>query len=781
MTESMVGSEQRSRWRERRVLVAACWSQIVVAAVVFTLSVVGSARAPRLGLEWRHDSGEVIGVTPGGPADMAGIRVGDRIFDVDGRHVGPGTPPFYDARVGVPLQVTARRHDLTLEFSLLPTRARPWLFILPRRGGGPVRMLSEVLRILVSVCFLVLAAVILWMRPHLSAARVASLALAFMVGGNSLISIVGFGSMTGAFPIAVALALHIVDSLFIVGFLALMLHFGLLFPRPFPAVRTNPQWQLVPYAATFPLALLAAMNLVRLFVPSLRGILPATDQQSLFDLFGPLFIGTAMFLLVQQFRYTESSNDRRRLTMVVASLGPGVATWIVTIVVNYVSPSPAVHAWTHAAFWIGAGVSGVMFSWVIVRHQVFEIRFLVRKSIQYALARGTLLAIMTLPLGGLAAFFWTHRFIPIVELFSQDLGLFILFLAPVIVAYKFRHELREMIDRRFFREEYDAHRALVRLASMIQRGTDILFLGRLALTEIERALHPKHLSFWRLDTTSRHYHSVVALGHEGKRPPLEEHHPMMRHLAATGAPLQVDFLHRRSQLRQLSSEAEVWIWLSATEASLLVPLTIEEELFGFLLLGPKRSEEPYTQEDGDLLESVAGQLALTEDYVRLEGLAKYDPLTDALNRHSFYSLVERPGTAADTRSGCVAIVDINDLKTINDSMGHAAGDIAIRQVASNIRSIVRADDLVFRWGGDEFMVVLFGLSPSSVRERFALLDSLFDASGIRETIPLSVSYGIAPFEDIAKVSPAIDTADREMYRRKARGEREEKRPMTDER
>jgi len=761
----------RPRGRDRHLLVAICWVEISFAAILFALSIIANARQPRMGLVVRPDSGVVLGAIRGEPAAEAGIRAGDRIVEIDGRPFGPGTPPFYDARPGIPLPLTIERDGHDFPIAITPDPPRSVFSASSEAEGGVMHRTSEVLRVAVNIGFLLLGVAILWLRSNMAAARVASLAMAFWVGANSLFTTPGFGAIVDGIPLWMEMSLHIADVAFTVGFLGLMLHFALLFPRAFPAIRTNPQWQLVPYAAALPLAILGTTNVVRFFVPAMAAAIPSTDLVGLFNLFGPLFIGAVPFLLVQQYRYTSDANDRRRLSIVLVSLIPGTITWLLWIGLSYLSTSPATRSGGRAIFWLGAATSGAIFSWAIVRHEMFGIRLLVRKSIQYALARGTLLLVMVVPSTVLGAFLWLHRDVSIGSLLSRYLGALILIGAPIAATYRYRRQLREMIDRRFFREEYDAHRALVRLASMVQRGSDILFLGRLALTEIERALHPTHLSFWRFDTQKRRYHSVLSIGHEAKHPAIYENHPVVRYLASNGEPLQVDLVHPRNELRQLSSEAEVWIWLGATEASLLVPLTIDEELFGMLLLGPKRSEEPYSHEDRELLKSVASQLALTEDYIRLEGLARYDPLTEALNRHSFYSLIEKPGARADDRTGCVAVVDVNDLKTINDSMGHAAGDIAIRQVASNIRSIVRADDLVFRWGGDEFLVVVFGLREPTVRERFSLLDSLFDASGIRETIPLSVSYGIAPFADLGSISTAIDAADREMYQRKAESSR----------
>jgi diguanylate cyclase (GGDEF)-like protein len=152
---------------------------------------------------------------------------------------------------------------------------------------------------------------------------------------------------------------------------------------------------------------------------------------------------------------------------------------------------------------------------------------------------------------------------------------------------------------------------------------------------------------------------------------------------------------------------------------------------------------------------------------RLEVLARMDPLTEALNRHAFYSLVEnRPEVPSTGVCGCVVVVDIDDLKPINDSVGHTAGDSVIRAVAGSIRSIIRAGDLLFRWGGDEFLILLFGIAEQDARNRIDGLNqklSVFLVPGTQEPIKISVSFGIAAFDKVSGIEAAIDTADAEMY------------------
>jgi diguanylate cyclase (GGDEF)-like protein len=174
-----------------------------------------------------------------------------------------------------------------------------------------------------------------------------------------------------------------------------------------------------------------------------------------------------------------------------------------------------------------------------------------------------------------------------------------------------------------------------------------------------------------------------------------------------------------------------------------------------------------------VMESIRGELEeanreLAEASYRLRGLAERDPLTQALNRYAFYSFLEE-GAAARTEGGSVAILDVDDFKSINDTLGHCAGDAAIRAVAGAIRSVIRADDLLIRWGGDEFLVVLVGLPEAEARVRLDQINGVLgrvSLPGPNELVVLSVSYGLAAFADMAGLEPSIDRADREMYLRK---------------
>jgi diguanylate cyclase (GGDEF)-like protein len=158
---------------------------------------------------------------------------------------------------------------------------------------------------------------------------------------------------------------------------------------------------------------------------------------------------------------------------------------------------------------------------------------------------------------------------------------------------------------------------------------------------------------------------------------------------------------------------------------------------------------------------------LREAHDRLELLVQMDPLTEALNRHAFHSLLRRQGRDEKSKqSGSVAVIDIDNLKPINDTFGHTVGDKAIRAVAKAMRSLVRADDMLFRWGGDEFLVLMFNLPESEAERRMETLNDILEQhfrpwTDVPTTV--TVSVGVAGFSSLSQLGSAIESADKAMY------------------
>ena len=167
-----------------------------------------------------------------------------------------------------------------------------------------------------------------------------------------------------------------------------------------------------------------------------------------------------------------------------------------------------------------------------------------------------------------------------------------------------------------------------------------------------------------------------------------------------------------------------------------------------------------------VMESTQRALATTNAHLqeaehRLKVLAETDPLTGCFNRRVFRELVDGLRAGREGPLGAVLMLDMDDLKDINDRQGHAAGDEAIRRAAEAIRGHTRATDIVVRWGGDEFVVVIPGASGAYAQAR---RDELANALAL---IGLPASAGLAVYEKGKDIMVAVEEADREMYAAKA--------------
>ncbi len=111
----------------------------------------------------------------------------------------------------------------------------------------------------------------------------------------------------------------------------------------------------------------------------------------------------------------------------------------------------------------------------------------------------------------------------------------------------------------------------------------------------------------------------------------------------------------------------------------------------------------------------------------------------------------------------LAFVDLDDLKAVNDSLGHVAGDQLLRATADAIRGHLRPYDLIVRYGGDEFLCGLLDLTMAAAAERFVLVNA--DLAATRQA---SVSAGLAQFETDDALEDLIARADEALYSERER-------------
>jgi diguanylate cyclase (GGDEF)-like protein len=168
------------------------------------------------------------------------------------------------------------------------------------------------------------------------------------------------------------------------------------------------------------------------------------------------------------------------------------------------------------------------------------------------------------------------------------------------------------------------------------------------------------------------------------------------------------------------------------------------------------------------LRAAASEIAESRDEMR--AMAVTDPLTRCYNRRLLYEITEHELEQHRRYELPLSIlyIDIDHFKAINDTRGHQTGDEVLKTMGAILRELTRQADYVFRWGGDEF-VVLLSASETDAKIKAQQIRKAFLESAIIGNLPdgVDVSIGTVPVPpETTDFDPLIDQADREMYRRK---------------
>ena len=596
-------------------LVLLSWFQVAVAALFVLLNLSGRVTRPWLGIESERGTGVVTRVVEGGPVDRAGITVGDRVVSINGHTPARDVTPLYFARAGQPVEVVVQRDGAQRVFKVVPiTQEEMRRDLLIGDATGVLQAVDGYLQFPLHLWMIGLAVFLLILRSGSKDARVAALALAYWAGTTFLYRFPGWGALLQVFPEPVRALLYVVDAIFIAGFFALILHFALTFPSERSRVRRL--WEFVPYILVIPIFIEAlAHGMKKLRGDVTPATLPWTDAYSSISTF--LLLAALVTLAVRLTRIADA-NARRRMQLIFLSLLPGSLAFVLSYIVGFLHPGPRLDLAVRLLQAPSVVLSSAIFAYAIVRHRIFQVRVLVRRSIQYAFARGTLLTLMSLPVIGLALFLWAHRRDSLAALLTGTPAVYVLIILPLIAVIRYRKKLLEGLDRRFFREQYDSRRLLLHVVSIIRGGSDMLALSRAALDEIDRALHPKHISLWQLDPEGAAMRRGFSHGQYDLTDvePLPATGTLATLLSANDDPLDLHSRHTRDLLQRLPAPERAW--LTTSKAYLIVPLLIDKRLVGMMVLGERMSEEPYGREDRELLRMLGAQLALTLDYTRLK-------------------------------------------------------------------------------------------------------------------------------------------------------------------
>ena len=600
--ETITESRGAMPTRTRTLFAAIVWLGAAVTAAAFSyalwiLIVRGGTVVDTGWQETRHGSEAfVASIAPGGPA-AGRLQEGDRILRLNGVPPVPGNGTRYHRRSLSPgdhveLEILRSGAPLTIG---LDTHAIA--------GSLPVRVVWFV----VSLIWCSVALFIGLMRPDSPIARL-GFAAALSTGFVFLqVGVIEGGPLWQ--PLHVVLGYHFF-SVFPTGRPATGFWRGLLY-LIYPLGAASAVAGMTLHAAYLLDGAGAAARLgaayPQLFTRALGGGLIAYS----------IAVVSILAVIRHNYRSLTDEDQRRRVQWVmfasIIALAP--ALWWAVVASFESTLGLGLPARFELVVDAASAAIPITVAYVVLKHRVFDISVVVRRSLQYLLAKRALQAAVAVPLAAVTYTVIINRHRTLAEIASGSRA-YLYWIAAAGASLYFRRPIRTWLDRKFFRLEHDREQVLLGLLDDLDGVGTISDLSRLVHEKLEFALHPKTVIIWYRDPNDS---AIASSSNPDLTPPdfptgrwlmwLEEH------AAAAAFPLPAE--------AGLTAREERW--LVRRGASLAVPIgDSTDRLIGVLLLGEKKSEEPYGANDQRLLHAIARQVAVVRENLRLRAQVSED-------------------------------------------------------------------------------------------------------------------------------------------------------------
>jgi GAF domain-containing protein len=412
----------------------------------------------------------------------------------------------------------------------------------------------------------------------------------------------------------------------------------LCFPRR-AAILDQHRW-IVPALGALVLPMFMANFSGALFLLGMDGVLPLLGWLAarpwVFDAsFAAALVANLLIVAegIQRYRANQDPNERRRIQIVVFTGVPAVVAYAVKAgvpLITGLAGQPVTLPWPiEAALQAIVLLPAIGLSYAVAVRHVFSPRTVLRQSLQYALARKTLTVLVLLPILALVISLIQQRDRPLATIISGQPMFYLVGLVLAGLGLRYRERAEAWVDLHFFREEYDAREILVSLAGRVPYETDPRDLVALVIQQIDSALHPDCVAVLAGEGSTDSMASPAAGSDPGMLEPVAASRvtpiplrfdtALVTLLRWSDKPLEVFLDDEESPVARLPQADRVW--LTATKAQLLVPIfaggSDPRPFVGLIVLGRKRSEEPYTTEDRQLLSGIATQMGVALDLSRL--------------------------------------------------------------------------------------------------------------------------------------------------------------------
>ena len=471
------------------------------------------------------------------------------------------------------------------------------------------------------------------------------------------------------------------------------------------------------------------------------------------------YSGAVIAQLIQKYRHSVDATDRNRTMYLIVG-------WVILVALTYTNMIPSVAGFPLDH--IGSLINAVIITYAISRFHLLDVRFLIRRALSFAILAVGMVGVT------MGSILLGQRLFPTQPTGVLTASAIVLVLILAVAARPLSRFAEEGVDRLFYRETYNYRQALLGFSTKVGNIINLNELANELLPTVTKALKVTRAELLFQQNGGNFTTQFAYPETTGDTPiTLALDNPLVGVLEKQSDPVDLDQIDGVPQLMGLWEADRAA--LSASGLEMFLPIKSRGRLIGILALGRKRSGLFY-HEDIQLVQSMASQAGIIIENARVYSQAitwaNTDGLTELYNHRHFHERIDQE-IARGSRFGTVfslIMVDLDHFKTYNDNYGHLAGDEVLRKVGRCIEGSIRSVDLAFRYGGEEFTVILPATRLNDAYKAAERIRKTIEAKASTGVTPVTASLGISnwPIDGMTKEA-IIGRADAALYQAKQAG------------
>ncbi len=414
-------------------------------------------------------------------------------------------------------------------------------------------------------------------------------------------------------------------------------------------------------------------------------------------------------------------------------------------------------------------LNAVLITFAIYRNKFLEINLVVKRGISVSVYNIVLFVVY--------AFFVIVAYNIINMQFGvTDLTTVFVIMSPIFLLLEpIRLVLQKVTKHIFYRGMTDRQIVLNEFSALVNSSLDLQLITTSLIEAIQDAIGSREVNLLLRNTTKYKLRDSSDEEKDYRFSYFNFNHPIVRWFKNGNQQLLINQIDNHVMFKGLwDSEKEL---ISSMNTELIVPIRHMDELVGMVVISGRTDETPYSYEETQFLTTIVNNAAAIIENAKTIELIQRQSITDELTKlfnHRYFQDTANEWIKEQrySRFG-LAMIDVDQFKIYNDLYGHASGDVALKRIAELIQTVTSDNEMLVRYGGEEFVVLYPDYSPEEVYSR---------AERIRETVEsefllskdirefLTVTIGISNYNvDGSTLEELITKADNAVHQGKQSG------------